>query len=213
MLRYKDLQTNKGPSEANRYLDTFVLSMLTGNTAVHNLRTIDESFIADYMVPQLESDEEVGLFTPQLLAATSSGAPVSGSNKLTPRRHNSKADPSPDIKGLISIVASPKKEFSFEQDGKRVTLENSTIARAVGEAIAGGIREKKRTARAEDKLAAPLEALRDATKLLQHFLENYSRVKTDRNFDRERRQRLMHAFRNLRRRYRDTEKLIAEFDA
>ena len=210
--RYNDFKTAGKDDGADQYLDTFLLSMLTGTTAVHKLRTIDDSFVANYMVPQLEYDEEIGIFASQLLSSPSTENVPASTSKLAPRRKGTNSGPQVNIKKLVAIAAQPNKRLTFEQGGKRVSLDHGRIIRALGDAIDAGIREKKRNARTEDKLSAPLESLRDATKRLQAFIENYSDIESDTKFDKERRQRISHAFRTLRKRYREVEELLAKSD-
>lgn len=210
--RYNEMTTSGKNSAAERYLDTVILSMLTGTTAVHKIRAIDDSFLANYMVPNFEDDEELGMFAPQLFSAQPNDAPIpAGTNKLAPRRNDAATDgPQVNIKKLIAIAAQPTKSHTFEQDGKRVSLDNARFIRAFDDAISDGIKAKKRTARAEDKLSAPLESIREATQRLQEFLENHSIVANNSQFDKGRRQRITHAFRALKKRFREVEEVIAK---
>lgn len=213
--RYRDLQASGNLAEADQYLDNFMLSMLLGVTAVHKLRKIDSSFMSSYMFPQLEEDDEIGLFAAELATATKDARPKGSRelDKLAPRRNAQSDGTEIDTKKLIAIACEPGKSSTFHQGDVRVNLENGKIVRALVDAVESGIREKRRQVRTEDKLAAPLESIRDATKRLQQFLEVYTEVAKNPDFNKARRQRVTHAFRSLRKRYRDVELLVAKLDS
>ena len=61
-LREYEAKMKDDPAEAERYLESILLSGLLGVTSVHQLRRVDSSFVADYLVPHLEQDEVVGTF-------------------------------------------------------------------------------------------------------------------------------------------------------
>ena len=201
---------NSDPLSATHYLESFLLSVAVGVTPVHQLRRIDTTFMSDYMVPQLEEDELVGRFATEL----STGAPDAdqsapkGFEQLNTGNNESVADV--DVKRLIDIVTQRDKTVSVP--GSVVKLERDAVTDAVKSAIITGIKEKKRDENAEDKMNAPLEALRASVTQVNRCLETLKPVMGSAALDNALRRSLEAAFKKLRRSVKSLESELVKAD-
>lgn len=185
------------PVEAQRRLETFLLSVAVGVTPVHQLRHIKPDFIPDYMVPQLEEDEILGPFAAHLatIPADDRLAP-SGVNALVTEQLD--ADGSKvNVRGLIDVVTQRDKRV--EVPGTRVVLERDDVKEAIKSAIITGIKEKKRDESESDKLQAPIDAIKSATKQIARCNEALKSVIGGAEFDSRLRKSLEAAFKKHKR--------------
>lgn len=194
------------PSEAELYLKSFLLTVQSGVKAVHQIRRIDASFMADYMLPRLEDDEDIGIFADALVApeARAKGAAPSGVSTLIRGKGRDDAA-SVDIGRLINILAQTNKSVDFTAENKRVLLEKENVKQAVQSAVIGAIREKKLMESAEDKLSAPADSIKKATNELVKFGDALAAVYKHPEFDNKRHKLVELAFKKLKKRYREVE--------
>jgi hypothetical protein len=198
----------RDPDEARRYLESFLLSVAVGVTPVHQIRRIDASFMSDYMLPQLEEDEVVGEIADRLVAPEDNderAAPV-GADALFVR---DEGDPAPvDVKRLINVVT--RRDKRIEVGGTPVVLERDDVKEAVKAAVITGIKEKRREERDADKLAAPIDGVKAATRELAKATEAVRAVANDPDFDQKHRKSLEAAFNKFRRTTRDLETVLTK---
>jgi hypothetical protein len=200
------LQTD--PARAQIHLENFLLSVAVGIKAVHEIRQIDAEFMSDYMLPQLEDDEGiVGQFATQLATAPSQAAtpPVGVGALLT----DDDGDPPPvNTRHLINIVTSRDKTVPLP--ASNFTLERDDVKDALKTAVSAGIKDKKREKKDEDQLAAPVTAVKDATKQLTRAKEAFLAVEHDPDFDDRRHKTLEAAVKKLSRASRDLKATLAK---
>jgi hypothetical protein len=200
----------RDPDEARRYLESFLLSVAVGVTPVHQIRRIDPSFMADYMLPQLEEDEIVGEFADRLAAPHSNGGAQvpTGAEVLLVKDER---EPAPvDLKRLINIVT--RRDKRVEVSGTPVVLERDEVREAVKAAVITGIKAKRNDERDADKLAAPIDRVKAATSELTKAIDAIKAVASDPDFDQKRRKTLEAAFKKFKRTTRDLETALTKAD-
>lgn len=195
------------PNEARAYMESFLLSIACDVTPVHQVRKIDSTFMAGYMLPQLEEDEEIGEYASKLAAPTGSGsAPAgAGSALLTSTDDDPK---SIDVKQLIDIVT--RRDKRVEVPGTPLTIERDDVKQAIKGAIITGIKEKRRNDREADKLEAPTEGVKHATREVTQAIEAVRAIAKDPDFDAKRQKTLEAAYKKLKRTVRDLEQLLVK---
>ena len=194
---------NRDPTAAQGYLESFLLSVAVGVTPVHQIRSIDEHFMADYMFPQLEEDELVGEFAAKLAThapADSAGATAADTLVVGDDVGD---ENEVDIKGLIEIVT--RRDKRVEVPGTKFTLNRDDVGDSVKAAIITGIKEKKRDSRDADQLEAPISAVKAATRELGKAVDAVKVVASDDEFDLKHRKSLEAAYKKLKRAERSLE--------
>jgi len=192
----------RDPAEAERYLQSFLLSVAVGVTPVHQIRNIDSGFMGDYMLPQLEEDEVVGEFAPKL-AARSGGSkpPAGGADALLVPGDDDEA--AVDVKGLIDVVTNRDKRV--EVPDSKFILGREDVRDAIKAAIITGVKEKKRDVRDADKLEAPISAVKAATREVTKAIDAVRAVASDEEFDLKQKKSLEAAYKKLKRAVRNLE--------
>ncbi len=197
------------PGEAQRYLESFLLSVAVGVTPVHQIRNIDAAFMGQYMLPQLEEDEVIGDVADRLAAPNGSEtapAPAAAKRLLVDAGED---EPTPvDVKGLINVVTSRDKRVDVS--GTPLVLERDDVKEAIKAAIITGVKEKKRDAKDADKLEAPIAAVKAATREVGKAVEAVKAVADDSEFDTKRRKSLEAAHKKLKRSYRELETVLTK---
>jgi hypothetical protein len=89
-------------------------------------------------------------------------------------------------------------------------LERDDVKDAIKTAVITGIKEKRRDERDADKLAAPIDCVKAATRELTKGLEATKAVANDPDFDQKRRKSLEAAFNKLKRTSRDLEAALTK---
>lgn len=204
LLRDRQSLLQTSPSDAERLMESFLLSTAVGVTPVHSLRQIDASFMDDYMYPQLREDEELGAFAEDL--AKSQDAETAGTNVLGLPEDDEEEDEI-NLKRLIDVVVGDGNRV--RPPGSKVNLERAQAKEAIAQAVKAGIKEKRRDARDENKLEAPLGAVKAATKQVVGATDSVREVADDSEFDVQRRKSLEAAFKKLKRRYGELEKTLS----
>jgi hypothetical protein len=190
------------PGEAQRRLESFLLSVAVGVTPVHQLRRVDPHFMPDYMLPQLQDDEGIGEHAARLAASASDGfAKPPGVDVLLTNDEPNGGNI--NIRGLIDAVTQRDKRVPVP--GTPLVLEREDVKDAVKTAIITGIKDKRRDENEADKLQAPVEAVKNATRQLTRCAEALRDVIDGADFDDKRKKTLEVAFRKLKRTYRSLE--------
>lgn len=201
------LQDN--PNEARAYMQSFLLSIACDVTPVHQVRKIDASFMAGYMLPQLEEDEAIGDYASKLAAPAGNGSAASGAGSALLTSPDDDYDAKPiDVKQLIDIVTRRDKRVAVP--GTPVTVERDDVKQAIKGAIITGIKEKRRTDREADKLEAPTEGVKHATREVTQAIEAVKVIANDSDFDAKRQKTLEAAYKKLKRTVRDLEQLLVK---
>jgi hypothetical protein len=202
------LQTN--PPEARQYMENFLLSIAAGVTPVHQIRRIDTGFMRDYMLPQLEEDEVIGEVADKLVAPREGrGARPAAAAKLM-TEEGADTNGELDVKGLIDVVT--RRDRRVEVEDTPLVLEKEDVRQALKTAIITGIKEKKRDEKDADKLAAPADSVKEATREITKAIDALKAVSDDQDYDQARRKSLEAAFKKLKRTYRDLETLLTKIE-
>jgi hypothetical protein len=194
---------------ARTYLESFLLSIAVGVSAVHQIRHVDADFMSSYMLPSLEDDELVGPVADALAARTGAAAPSSqpsGVELLDARELDDGELPDVDTARLIDVVTAADKRV--EVPGTNFILDQDEVKEAVKAAITVGIKDKKRVQKDEDQLAAPSAAVKQATQQITRAKEALLAVRNDPDFDERLRKTLEAAYKKLNRTSRDLEALL-----
>jgi hypothetical protein len=197
---------------ARRHLESFLLSIAVGIKAVHEIRQVDADFMADYMLPHLEEDETVGPVAAALVAGQD-GAPAPsrppGVDALAPADAvGESAEARVDAAYLVDVITSRDKRV--EVPGTNVIVDRDEVKDALNSAVKAGVNDKKRVQRDEDQLAAPSNALKQATQQITSAKEALLAVQDDPEFDERRRKTLEAAHKKLARTCRDFEATLVK---
>lgn len=202
--RAYDALLEHDPDEARRYLESFLLSVAVGVTPVHQIRKIDASFMPEYMLPQLEEDEVIGVVAGRLSAPDGKDSipPPAGADSLL----STDEDDEPhavDIKRLIDVVT--RRDKRVEVPGTPTVLKRDDVREAVKSAVITGIKEKKRDEKDSDKIEAPVTNVKAAGREVLKAMAAVKAVANDPDFDQKRRKSLEFAYNKLKRNCRDLE--------
>lgn len=206
LLRERDALLQTVPAEAERLMESFLLSTAVGVTPVHSLRQIDSAFMDTYMYPQLEEDDELGSFAEDLAKGVDGKATGGGGVLDLPDEDGDEGEI--DLKRLIDVVVGDGNRVRLP--GSSLNVERAQAKEAIAQAVKTGIKEKRRDARDENKLEAPLSAVKAATKQVMGAVESVKDICDDPEFDQKRRKSLEAAFKKLRRRQGELEKTLGE---
>ena len=205
-LREYESRMKDDPASAERYLESILLSGMLGVTSVHQLRRVDSSFVADYLVPHLEEDEVVGTFADVLSGPAKEPKPSTPAGVGSLMKTGKAVEtPGPNIRQLINLVNQKTKEIPIVVDGKKVSLSTENVKEALKSSLIVGISEKKATEKVEDKLSAPVDLLRKATNELVKCFDALPTAMRDSGFDTKRQKLMEMAFKKLKKRYREVE--------
>jgi hypothetical protein len=193
---------------ARIYLENFLLSVLVGVTSVHQIRVIDPEFIRTYMLPSLEEDELIGQFAVQLASAPDE-------SKVTPQgasaligKGSSVDEEGASVISLINAVAG--RHHTVKVPGSNITLEQKDVADAIREALVTGIKDKRREERQTDRIEAPIEAVKSATREVGKASEALRTALTDSEFGVSHRKTLEASFKKLQRSLRSLEAALSK---
>lgn len=198
------------PRAARTHLESFLLSIAVGVSAVHQIRHIDADFMSSYMLPSLEEDELVGPVADALAARTDAAEPFSQPSgvELLDARELDDELPDVDTARLIDIVTAADKRV--EVPGTKFILDQDEVKDAVKAAITVGIKDKKRVQKDEDQLAAPSAAVKQATQQITRAKEAVLAIRDDPDFDERLRKTLEAAYKKLNRTSRDLEAVLVK---
>jgi hypothetical protein len=218
VLRAQDSLLQQDPAEAREYLETFLLSIACDVTPVHQTRRLDAAFMAKHMLPQLEEDEVLGEVADQLVAPkdSKSAPPLSSASAalLTASNGENGSEKNVDLKQLIDLVT--RRDKRVQVSGTPLTIGQDDVKQALKSAIITGIKDKRRIEKEADKLEAPSESVKHATREVTQAIEAIRVVASDPDFDARRQKTLEAAYKKLKRTVRDLEqqlvksKIIAE---
>jgi hypothetical protein len=209
--RYRPI-ADADPPRARQILENWLLSVAVGVSNVHALRRVDEHFAADWMLPNLEEDEEIGTLAPALLtgSAENGGAKPTGVEELMGGGESAINDGERiGAKKLLDVVTQSDKRVVVP--GTSVTLDRDELKGAVKAAMVTGVRDKRREEASADKLEAPLEHLKNASRSLEKSMEALRAVHGDQDFDEKRRKSLGVGFNKLRRIFRSLETTFEKY--
>jgi hypothetical protein len=196
---------------ARAHLESFLLSIAVGVSAVHQIRHVDADFMSSYMLPSLEDDELVGPVADALVATPGTASPPSqpaGVELLDGWQHADGEPPIVDTARLIDVVTAADKRV--EVPGTNFVLDQDEVKDAVKAAITVGIKDKKRVQRDEDQLAAPSTAVKQATQQIARAKDALLAVHDDPEFDERTRKTLEAAHKKMTRTSRDLETALVK---
>lgn len=204
LLRDRESLLQISPADAERLMESFLLSTAVGVTPVHSLRQIDPSFMDTYMYPQLQEDEELGAFADEI--AKGEDGNTAANNVLGLPEEDDEEEGEINLKRLIDVVVGDGNRVRLP--GSKVSIEREQAREAIAQAVKSGIKEKRRDARDENKLEAPVSAVKAATKQVVGATDSVREISGDSEFDERRRKSLEAAFKKLKRRYGELEKTL-----
>ncbi|MGD9735918.1 MAG: hypothetical protein AB7V58_09965 [Solirubrobacterales bacterium] len=208
LLRDRQSLMQTDPAEAQRLMESFLLATSVDVTPVHSLRKIDADFMDDYMFPQLEDDEGIGRFAENLSFERPNSVDGSSGGDILGLPGSNDDQQDVDLKKLIDAVTGPGKRIDIP--GTDFSIERDSVRDGVKAAILTGIKEKKRDRRDENKLDAPLSAVKSAAKQLSEASDSVKALATDSEFDDRRKRSLEMAFKKLRKRQKELEQTLTE---
>lgn len=209
LAKYTSLQEHD-PAEAERYLESVLLAVAVGVTAVHRLRDVDASFMADYMVPHLSEDELVGPVTSQLVtrATAEPSAAPRGVDLLRPREPDAVEDV--DVRLLVNAVT--QRDKTVKVPNSNFTLERDDLRDAIKAAITTGARDKSQDDKAANGLMAPLEAVKGANTQITRCMEALKAVANTPGFDDHKKRSVEAAYKKLKRGMKNLDAALVKAD-
>lgn len=197
------------PIEADTYLQSFLLSVLVDVKAVHQIRVIDPDFVGTYVLPSLEEDEMIGQHVAKLAAPAEAGpgAPK-GAKALLGGGGEQGNGEAPNVVRLIDAVAG--HDHNIKIPGGALKLERNDVRDAIKSAYESGIKEKKRDERESNRLEAPTEAVKTATREIAKAQEALKAALTDPEFVASYRKTLEANFKKLTRTLRTLEQALGK---
>ncbi|MHB8642843.1 MAG: hypothetical protein ACYDA3_08160 [Gaiellaceae bacterium] len=210
LSRYRPM-VDSDPARARRLLETWLLSVAVGVSNVHSLRRVDEQFVADYVLPTLEEDEEIGSFAPALVSDDGkAGDPrPEGVDTLLGADEASVVVGETNVKRLLDIVTQRDKRV--EVPGTRVVLDRDEVKESFRAAVETGIKDKRREETDADKLEAPIILMKNAIRQLEKSLDVLRTVQGDDDFDTRKRKSLGVAFGKLRKTTHELESTFEKY--
>jgi hypothetical protein len=199
--RYEPL-FEKDPPAAQRLLENWLLSVRVGLTAVHKLREVDQDFDSDYMLPQLKRDEGLGDLADALAGAGAANRPKHSADVHFLLGDSGGPSTTSSVAGsLLNLLTRSDKRIEVTKPGAKhaVRLEHQDVIDAVKFATFDGVKAKEGDDRDDNKMEAPVKALKDATAGLDKAIAALAKVHDDPEFDKARRSRLVAAFKKHRR--------------
>lgn len=190
---------------AERYLWQQLLSWSADVTSVHQIRHVDENFVDEYVVAQLEDDPEstVSRVLVKSLEQPAAAEQPSGVKALQGRSEaqNSRSN----VATLVNMLTHGNSEYELTIENKKFKIDVGDAYTAINAAIINGIKEKKSYQLSANKLEAPSELLKKASAQMLSSLEAIKLVSRDPQFNAPQKNKIGQAFRTLRKRMREVE--------
>jgi hypothetical protein len=185
-------------AQARAYLESFLLSVLVDVVSVHQIRQIDTEFVKTYMLPSLEEDELIGQHAAHIAEAPESGPSSPKGAKALMGGATATADgDAPNVVSLINAVAGD--DHNVKVPGTNLVLEKKDVTEALKTAVVSGIRDKKRDERETNRLEAPIEAIKTATREVGKANDALKVALGDSDFDKAHHKTLEASFKKLAR--------------
>jgi hypothetical protein len=211
--KYEPL-VNTSPGAARRLAENWLLSVAVGLTAVHKLRHVDEAFDTEYLLPTLKQEEgPIGDFAEEIAASPADPAPTR-SGGVGALLGGSGGTAEPSIAGnLLNILVAKDNWVKVTSPGAKnsLTFDARDVRDAVQAATFGGVKAKQADDRNDNKLDAPLAAVKSASASLDQVITALTRVRDDPEFDKPRRDKLVHAWKKHRKAVKNIEAAFGKF--
>ena len=202
------------PTLADRYLESVLLAVSVGVTSTHQLRLVDVGFVDEYLIPQLEDDDDLGVVSlvSSLDRDGTRDADLNPAGTELLDIGTGDDPPGTDVTHLINIVTSKEKRVSVPGaiTGSTAVLARDDVKDMLKAAFITGASEKKRDDSEEDKRHAPREALRAATNHVSKAEEAVKKVADTPEFDRQLQKSLEAAYKKLKRGIRSLEATLTK---
>lgn len=196
LLEKQDELAEQNPDKWQRYVATWLLCILSGHTAVHELRQIllpkerlVSDFFEDYLLPSIESDE--------LLSPHFEGLP---SRRL---ENDDDLVVSPTLLGLVDSLASKDKKIKISNSAYSIDINlfRSGLKRSIDVAALN----KKTDGAVAKQADKPTELVKDALVKLERC-EQYLNSNSD--LDEKTRARLVIAFKKVKKKVKNIEEIL-----
>lgn len=209
--RYNDVMANEGSTACRQLLETWVLVARSGYSSVHQIRAVTRSrdFVGDYLVPRLSEQEMFAETADELLAPAESSDP-----DVLPGLEELGLDPGDDpigynLRPLVDVVEEAVPG-PVELPGLSEAVAVEAAKDAITCAVDGAVKDYRADDKAEDELAAPVEALRKAGSEIKKATAAYKELRHTQEFERTSKAKFAYQLKHVRRYLRDLEDLAAE---
>jgi hypothetical protein len=197
------------PVEARIYLESFLLSVLVGVVSVHQIREIDADFVKTYVMPTLEDDQEVGTYVTKIAEpSTAQENGPRGAKALGGGLGQQARIDAPNVLGLIDAISG--RDHNVKIQGTNLVFEKRDVKEAINFAFVAAIKDKRRDEREANRLEAPNEAVKGATREMVKANDSLKAALADPEFDSAHRKTLEANFKKLCRTLRSLEAALAK---
>ena len=179
---YQEL-VKKDPERARIVRDTRLVGVLVG-LGYRELRCVDEGFLPDYMIPAMEDSDLLRKHVPVLTSGSAAAGDAVPGLKILPAADPASAE-EPDPAPLLALLAKSREESSIEMTGEDgpILLTRESVIDSVRTAMESAVEEAKADERAENRLQAPIDFLKESDRKLRKALESYERMRKAEDFD------------------------------
>ncbi len=196
------------PETAEEYLVSQLTAWACGVKEVHKVRKVDENFIGDWGLSNMEGDQEYqnAQFVINILKTPPATSSKPGDKLRTTKSSNSTIN----TRGLLDLLTRQIKTIDHVDNGIKVTIDRAGVKEFVRDALLGGIKDKSGTQTAANRLDQPAQSIKEATEKLQQALDQVQRIHSDPQFNKERKNNIAQAVRLLHKRLKEAEKPMAK---
>ena len=179
---YQEL-VKKDPERARIVRDTRLVGVLVG-LGYRELRRVDEGFLLDYMIPAMEDSDLLRKHVPVLTSGSAAAGDEVPGLKILPAADSASAE-EPDPAPLLALLAKSREESSIEMTGEDgpILLTRESVIDSLRTAMESAVEEAKADERAENRLQAPIDFLKESDRKLRKALESYERMRKAEDFD------------------------------
>lgn len=185
--RYEKTKANEGEVAALRVRAARMAAILAG-VGYRQIRHIDASFVEEYLRPELEEDDELGVLSDQILGSGEREDEPEGLDLLDGPdvAPGGEEDGGAALLGWLTRTAG-HKEVTFtapeEGDGQeQVTRPRDQTVEALRTVIERAAADARSDARREDRIERPAARVKEAAKKLRIAADAFAEAKTDIRF-------------------------------
>lgn len=194
--------TIEDPSKARHYRDSWLTTALAGQSAVHQLRRVDDDFIETYFLPSLAEQELLRDHADSLVRPGPSGdPPLPGLVELDPEGD---AGGGLNLRPLMSLLVAQSLSVPLP-DG--VLVDRTSVQEAIARAAKDAINNARVDKGAENRLDAPVSHLREAATRIRKTIASLRELRGTQEFEQTRRGKFNYQVGQVRRLLRQLEDL------
>jgi hypothetical protein len=136
-----------------RYLLTIIIAIASGGGAVHPLQQMDADFFSEFVLEPLYANEDLCGVPNERFLKPLVGRPDDP--------HNC------DLEVVANLLSAPAKDVVLAESPKRLTVRKEALKSSINDAIARGVKEKKKDDKTLKQIDRPADELRKAIDSLQ----------------------------------------------